>query len=676
MLIFDVSYSFKRVVKEDDETLSEKQIYRKLLNEVNESLGASIGLDGDFSAMGYKCDANGIFFLICRELGTDDKWDDFLRKTVKENSDIRLTRLKSCKSITGRDAMACYRKASRTNIDSFPGYFPVGAGFDYFGCDEFNVREQCVDAYKSQEDTMAALRKGIFDSSLEEEIGRIFSPNNVKEFKGHPVHYMIHADANYDAQVVAEVLVKALLANNRLLGNRVTDIVRITSGCYDEESLNMLFSASKGNTVVIYASALDAEDSNYANAYTRVVEEFDRLIRKYSKDTLFIVVESNKEPGFARKLTSQLVGDVDFIEIMDGAADKDKAVQCFLEMAAKEEREATEDDARSRLKRKKKFRYFDILEAYNTWVASELKEKYYKEYSKCSLLKAELEEKESKPYDELMHMVGLTKIKTLVDDIIGNGRIRVMRKQAGMKVGSNSMHMIFTGNPGTAKTSVARLIAAILKDEKIIESGAYVECGRADLVAKYVGWTAKTIKQKFAEAKGGVLFIDEAYSLVDGSNSFGDEAINTIVQEMENHRDDVIVIFAGYPDKMEEFLKKNEGLRSRIAYHLSFPDYRPEELYEITKLFAKESGYRLGKGVREKCLAIFRDACRKAEYGNGRFARNLFEQACMHQSSRLLKKYGRRSIPKTRISELVPEDFEVNASQCYAAPKTAFGFVG
>ena len=106
-----------------------------------------------------------------------------------------------------------------------------------------------------------------------------------------------------------------------------------------------------------------------------------------------------------------------------------------------------------------------------------------------------------------------------------------------------------------------------------METGNFVECGRADLVARYVGWTAKTVKEKFNKARGGILFIDEAYALVDDTNSFGAEAINTIVQEMENRRDSVIVIFAGYPEKMEQFLEGNEGLRSRIAFHLDFPDY-------------------------------------------------------------------------------------------------------
>lgn len=678
MLIFDVSYNYMITLNGEDidEELTEKQRQRKLLGTVNEFLGAKVGLDGRFSAFGHRIDASTVSFLICREADTEEEWEKYLRSTVHSYSSMLLLDEKHCKSITAKEAVSIHRKASRMSVDTFLGYFPVAAGIDYFGCNEFDVKEECAKEAESYESIAEKCRRGIYDSSLEEELTRIYSPNNVKEFKGHPVHYMIHVDKNDNATAVVEMLVSSLLANKRLVGNRVCHVKEITANCYDEESLDMLFSSSAGNAVVIYTSALDNYDSNFATTYMRVVEEFEKKIRRYSKDTLFIVVDSFKEPGFAVKLTSRLVGEVDFIEIMDGIGDIEKAAICFTELAEKEGRSVDADEVRRVLKRKQRYRLSDVKEVYNIWVASQLKEKYYKEYRNCKMLKVEKEEKKSKPYEELKHMVGLEKIKQLVDDIIGNGKIRVLRKKAGMKVSGSSMHMIFTGNPGSAKTSVARLIASILKEEKIIESGAYVECGRADLVAKYVGWTAKTIKQKFAEARGGVLFIDEAYALVDGSNSFGDEAINTIVQEMENHRDDVIVIFAGYPDKMEEFLKKNEGLRSRIAYHLSFPDYNAEELYEITRLFAKNSGYKLGKGVKEKCIAIYRDACHKADFGNGRFARNLFEQACMHQSNRLIKKYGKKRIPRVRICELLPEDFEVNASQCYSRSGTVFGFAG
>lgn len=200
------------------------------------------------------------------------------------------------------------------------------------------------------------------------------------------------------------------------------------------------------------------------------------------------------------------------------------------------------------------------------------------------------------------------------------------------------MHMVFTGNPGTAKTTAARLFARIMRDNGLLSKGQLVEVGRGDLVGKYVGWTAQTVQAKFREAKGGVLFIDEAYSLVDGhSGSFGDEAINTIVQEMENHREDVVVIFAGYPDEMESFLQKNPGLRSRIAFHVPFADYNAEELCKIAELMGKSKGVCFDADAQEKLHAVFEDARKRSDFGNGRFVRNILEQAKMNQASRLLE---------------------------------------
>ena len=158
---------------------------------------------------------------------------------------------------------------------------------------------------------------------------------------------------------------------------------------------------------------------------------------------------------------------------------------------------------------------------------------------------------------------------------------------------------------------------------------------------------------------GGVLFIDEAYALVDDSNTFGAEAINTVTQMMENYRNDVIVIFAGYPDKMQEFLAQNEGLKSRIAFHVKFQDYSASELIEILKLMAKKREYSIDVGALKVCKEIFFEATKQENFGNGRYVRNVLEQAIMKQSNRIINDYESKNISKEEICCLVKEDFEI-----------------
>ena len=247
-----------------------------------------------------------------------------------------------------------------------------------------------------------------------------------------------------------------------------------------------------------------------------------------------------------------------------------------------------------------------------------------------------------------------------MESIICAGKVEVVRERMGLNTEGSSMHMVFTGTPGTAKTTVARLLAKILREEEIITSGRFIECGRQDLVGKYVGWTAKQVEEKFREAQGGILFIDEAYSLVDDSNSYGAEAINTITQMMENYRDKVIVIFAGYPDKMSEFLNQNEGLRSRIAFHLNFPDYNTDELLQILKLMCKNRQYEITDEASSKCFEMFKTVACIKDYGNGRYVRNVLEQAILRQSNRIIQHSNQTGskLTKTDVIMLEADDFQ------------------
>ena len=297
---------------------------------------------------------------------------------------------------------------------------------------------------------------------------------------------------------------------------------------------------------------------------------------------------------------------------------------------------------------------------------SSLKNKTYPAYRAVDRLTVKSEEKSNDAYGDFQEMIGLVEQKALIEQIIAAHRVQKMRMDMNLDKQKAALHMIFTGTPGTAKTTVARLIAQILARDGVLKTGRFVECGRADLVAKYVGWTAKAVRAKFREANGGVLFIDEAYSLSDGEHAtFGDEAINTIVQEMENHRDDVIVIFAGYPDKMKDFLNRNEGLRSRIAFHVNFPDYTPDELTDIFKLMAKRRGYEVSAEVAEHCKKIFKRVAGKKNFGNGRFVRTLLEQAWLKQAQRLVKENESGVVTKEDLTKFKVEDFDVNIDKKY-----------
>ena len=237
---------------------------------------------------------------------------------------------------------------------------------------------------------------------------------------------------------------------------------------------------------------------------------------------------------------------------------------------------------------------------------------------------------------ELDDMVGLTSVKEIIRKAIAYFKLRKLNIDKGRTKDKASMHMVFTGNPGTAKTTVARLFAEIMKDENVLPSGNFVEVGRADLIGQIVGSTAPIVKKKFKEAKGGVLFIDEAYSLCDGYKAgYGDEAINTIVQEMENHRDDVIVIFAGYPEPMKEFLERNPGMQSRIAFQVEFADYDTDELCEITGLMAARKQMKITDAALDKLRDIYESVRHENDYGNGRFVRKMLEEAEMNLAERL-----------------------------------------
>ena len=257
---------------------------------------------------------------------------------------------------------------------------------------------------------------------------------------------------------------------------------------------------------------------------------------------------------------------------------------------------------------------------------------------------------------EINELVGLAPVKEYVFGLADNLQVQQRRAAAGLKTASLSMHMIFTGNPGTGKTTIARLVARYLKAIGALKGGQLVEVARADLVGRYTGHTAPLTNSVIESALGGVLFIDEAYSLYRGEqDSFGLEAIDTLVKGMEDHRDELVVILAGYTREMETFLTANSGLASRFPNRIEFPDYTAVELLQITQVLAKNKGYTLAEACTEPLLGYYarwqESDARTA--GNGRLARNTLEKAIFHQSRRLVAE------PAAALDLILPSDLEL-----------------
>lgn len=272
----------------------------------------------------------------------------------------------------------------------------------------------------------------------------------------------------------------------------------------------------------------------------------------------------------------------------------------------------------------------------------------------------ELEEKGNLNFDlenEFSKIIGLDEVKNHIRSIYSLLKVNKAREKLGLtSCDPQTMHMVFTGNPGTGKTTIARLVAKILFEMEILSSDKLIETDRSSLVAGYVGQTAEKTIEILDQARGGVLFIDEAYSLANcNENDYGQEAIDTIVKYMEDYRDDLVVILAGYTKEMHRFFEMNSGLLSRFPVNIEFPDYSSEELVNIIEQMYEDNNYILGEGSEEKLYRLFFEAKTRPYFGNGRYARNLYEKSIRNQSVRI-NKTG--VFTRETLTTIIPEDIE------------------
>lgn len=501
-------------------------------------------------------------------------------------------------------------------------------------------------------------------NSIEEEKKRIFSPSAPKEFICHPVHYII-ASENEDLRLeMRRQLLYSLYKAKRLKSRRVSilslnPLQNIFSSRFKESGTiaDRLYTKGDGGTVIISCNKEEDENEEIFNSIDS--EELDEIMVKANihRDNVLTIIELDNEKEKSLNAIRKLADKMNFVILKENLVFDDCAKD-YLQLLAKKDGIENIESLLDKVVPGEGYHYSNLTSIYDTWKEGRKKEAFPAYSSFMSNIHTTSKNKpKGNAYKELHSLIGLDKAKDVFDEAIAYYNMESLLKKRNLKPSSPSRHMVFYGAPGTAKTTVARLFAQIMKDNGVLSKGELIEVGRKDLIGKYVGWTAKQVESVFKMAEGSVLFIDEAYSLVDGHDKlYGQEAINTIVQMMENMRENTIVIFAGYEKEMKEFLCQNPGLRSRIPFHVHFPDYSDSELLEILKLMAENNNYTLTEDAEWKAREIFKVASLKKDFGNGRFVRNLFEKATMKKALRLSGSLI-ESISDTELMTLSEEDF-------------------
>lgn len=262
--------------------------------------------------------------------------------------------------------------------------------------------------------------------------------------------------------------------------------------------------------------------------------------------------------------------------------------------------------------------------------------------------------------DELNSLVGLETVKSKVNDLIVYQKVQKLRKENNLHSAKNTLHLAFTGNPGTGKTTVARIIGRIYKQIGLLSKGHFIEVSRTDLIAGYQGQTAIKVKKVIEDARGGVLFIDEAYSITENehSDSYGKECLTELTKALEDYRDDLVVIVAGYTEPMNKFFESNQGLKSRFNTFIEFENYKAKELEEILTCICEKNDYKLSEEVRKNIKVFFENEISKKNenFANGRLARNIYDDLVMNHAKRVI---NIANLSRDDLSVITDSDFKV-----------------
>ena len=519
-----------------------------------------------------------------------------------------------------------------------------------------------------------AAQKAFARQTLLPEIRRVYKGAVTGAALGHPVHYLIKTDDADVRKAMYRPLFQALYEKKRIHSLRYVFTDVRPSDRISLRTLDRLYKSCSGGSVVIRYYANEETEGDRASADRELIETICECIKKHRHQVLTVLCL----PRVCDKIKGlfyDYLGSVTLVEIQEDYASGGKA-KAYLRSKVREAGTKADRNLYTHLKEEEAYLASDLNRIFDEWYNGKLKNRIYPQYKHMATAASSAVQtvSEGTAFEELQAMIGLGSAKKVMEEALAYYKAQRLFAEKGMKQDKAAMHMVFTGNPGTAKTTTARLFARIMRDNGLLSKGQLVEVGRSDLVGKFVGWTAPTVKKAFVQAKGGVLFIDEAYSLVDDRDGlYGDEAINTIVQEMENHREDMVVIFAGYPDKMQAFLDKNPGLRSRIAFHVPFEDYTAEDLCAITRLMADKKKIELTGEAMEKLAGIYGSALDQKDFGNGRYARNVLEKARMAQARRLLK-LDPSQVTEQQVRTIEAADVELPQQEGAAPERRRIGF--
>ncbi len=448
-------------------------------------------------------------------------------------------------------------------------------------------------------------------------------------------------------ETILDVLEQAMIMFNYCLTKDYSEVsmYRVKS----DEALEELYEDRYGLIFITDLKGYDINDSSFKDKFDHT---FTELVKSYDKTMTILGANKKEELDNFFVNTPKLRSDY-FDFIIEGInPDVQDVYNEVLEIASKSV-ELTDD---------MKVKLLDYIGF--TYPKTELS---FPEYRK-SLCKDIAFNKEIPTYErektldeifaELNELVGLQKVKKVLNELVDLMDLQNKAKD-DLKIKSVNLHMVFLGNPGTGKTTVARIVAEILYNLKYIKQNKLIEVSSKDLVGEYVGQTAPKTMSVIEKAMGGLLFIDEAYTLASGSgsssNSYNEEAIATLIQAMENYRDRLVVIFAGYTKEMQAFLNSNSGIVSRIGYTLEFDDYTTDELIEIFNGMMKKSGFSVSKEAVEKLREVIEEYRDTENFGNARFVRNVYEKTIIKHASNTKNKTSKKAL-KTISAEDISTD--------------------